>query len=238
MKCVLVTGGSRGIGRAAVCRLADMGYCVAFTYNTSREDAFRLASDTGALAIRADCRVRDDIESAVEQVLERYRKIDVLINNAGISLDRLVIDTSDEEYRNVMDTNLYGVFATMRAVLPCMIRRRSGSIINISSMWGIAPAANEAIYSASKAAVIALTRATANEVASAGVRINCIAPGVIDTGMNSVYTEKELMGITDRIPQGRIGTVDNVVDGIMFLAEDVSSYVTGQVLGINGGMVY
>ena len=171
----------------------------------------------------------------MERVVREQGRLDVLICNAGVSLNRMLMDTTDEEYRRVMDTNVYGVFSAARAAVRRMFWQHQGSVITVSSVWGQTGGSCEAVYSASKAAVIGLTRALAKETAQAGIRVNCIAPGLIDTCMNSMLTEKEKEEISEEIPLGRIGTPEEAADAAFFLAGEGASYITGQVIGVNGG---
>ncbi len=235
MRTVLITGGSAGIGAAAVRRFAAAGDRVFFTWLRGEEAARSLERETGARALQADVCSPEMTSAAVQAVLGAAEHIDVLVCNAGTALNRMLMDTTDEEYRQVMDTNVYGVFNTVRAVLPDMFWRRQGAVITVSSVWGQSGGSCEAVYSASKAAVIGMTRALAREVAGSGIRVNCVAPGMIDTRMNSMFTEDEKREISEEIPLGRIGTPEEVADAIFFLAGGEASYLTGQVLGVNGG---
>ncbi len=235
MRNVLITGGSRGIGAAMVRRFAKNGDRVFFTWLHSEEKALALAGETGAEALRADAASGAETEKAVRAAEERAGGIDVLICSAGISLTGMIMDTTDEEYRRVMDTNVYGPFAAIRAALPGMFWRRRGCILTVSSIWGQRGASCEAVYSASKAALIALTQAAAGEAASAGVRVNCIAPGLIDTDMNRRLSETDVRDLAEEIPLGRMGTPEEVAETAFFLCGDSAAYITGQVLSVNGG---
>ena len=217
-------------------RFAEIGNRVVFTYKQSKRAADALSKETGAISMKLDV-TNKSADEAVKRIIREYGSVDVLINNAGISHQCLLMDTRDEDYQRVMDTNVYGTFNMMRAVLPSMVERRSGVIINISSVWGQTGGACETVYSASKAAVIGLTRATAKEVASAGIRVNCIAPGLIDTEMNSELTEESVAELIREIPLGRIGRPDDVVNAALFLSSDNASYITGEVLSVNGGWI-
>ena len=222
-RVALITGGSRGIGAAMVRRFCAAGIRVAFTFRQSAAEAAKLAEETGALSVQMD--VTDGaVAEAVRGIIRAQGRIDILVNNAGVALNRLL-----------MDTNVYGTFNVTRAVLPHMIERRGGAIINLSSIWGQEGGAGEAVYSASKAAVIGLTRATAKEVASAGIRVNCIAPGIIDTAMNAELSAGDVAEICDGIPLGRVGSPADVAEAALFLASDAARYITGQVLPVNGG---
>ena len=177
------------------------------------------------------------VANVVKQAIDTFGRIDVLINNAGVASQGLFTDISDIEWNEVLDVNLNGVFNVTQAVLPYMIRQKSGSIINISSMWGQVGASCEVAYSAAKAGVIGLTKALAKEVGPSGVRVNCIAPGLIETGMNQELTLEDVAAIVDVTPLGRIGSTNDVASSALFLASDESSFITGQVLGVNGGYI-
>ncbi len=235
MRNVVIIGGSRGIGAAMVRRFTWNGDRVFFTYLRAEEDAKRLAAETGAEAIRADAASGAETAEAIRTAEEKAGAIDALICNAGVSLTKMLTDTTDEEYRRVMETNVYGPFAAIRAALPGMFWRRKGCIVTVSSIWGQSGASCEAVYSASKAAVIALTQAAAKEAAGSGVRINCVAPGLIDTEMNSHLTEEDLEDLAEEIPMGRMGTPEEVAETAFFLCGDAAGYLTGQVIGVNGG---
>ena len=235
MRNVLIIGGSRGIGEAIVRRFAQAGDKVFFTYLHSEEAAKTLADETGATALWADASSGTDTERVVKTVLEQDGRIDVLICSAGVSLTRMLADTTDEDYNRVMNTNVYGAFASIRAALREMFWQRRGCILTISSIWGQSGASCEAVYSASKAAVIALTQATAKEAASSGIRVNCIAPGLIDTAMNDHLTASEKRKLEEEIPAGRMGTPGEVAETAFFLCSDAAGYITGQVVSVNGG---
>lgn len=236
-KVVFITGGSRGIGASAVRKFSSEGYKVVFTYLLSEEKADKLADECGATAIKADSSSSLEIKKAIDSTIEKYGKIDVLVNNAGISEFSLFTDITDDMWHKMIDTNLSSVFYASRAVLPSMISRKDGCIINVSSMWGEVGASCEVHYSASKAGVIGLTKALAKEVGLSGIRVNCVSPGAIDTDMNSHLTKEDIEELKDEIPLARIGKPEEIADAIYFLASDGASYITGQVLGVNGGMI-
>ncbi len=236
-KVVLITGGSRGIGACAVRRFAREGYRVAFTYLKSEEIAISLANEVGALAIKADGASSEQINDAVRATLEKFGRIDVLINNVGISEFALFTDITDEAWHRMLDTNLSSAFYASRAVLPHMINKKSGCIINVSSMWGEVGASCEVHYSVSKAGLIGLTKALAKEVGPSGVRVNCVSPGLIKTDMNASLNSDAIEEIREETPLERIGTVDEVCDALLFLAGESSSFITGQILGVNGGLI-
>lgn len=234
---IWITGGSSGIGKAAVRKFAGAGDQVAFTFLHSEAAARALESETGAFAIRADVSDSAQVNRARDAILSRFGRIDVLVCAAGVAGKGLLMDQTDEAYDRIMNTNLFGTFAAIRAVLPCMIERRGGSIVTVSSMWGETGGACEALYSASKAGIIGLTRAVAKEVGSAGIRVNCISPGVIDTPMNADLSPEDVDSLVEETPLGRIGMAEEVAEAICFLAGESAGFITGQVLPVNGGIV-
>ena len=235
MKRVLVTGGSRGIGAAAVRLFAAHGWQVIANYRCSEEQARTLAAETGCSLCRADVSEAEDRKKLLEFTENTFGGIDVLVNNAGISLFGLFDTIPAAEVRQMYGVNLTGTVELCRLFLPQMLRRKSGCIVNVSYVWGISGASCEVDYSAAKAAVAGLTRALAREVGPSGVRVNCVAPGVIDTDMNSQLTYEEMLALTDEIPLMRLGTAEEAAKAIFFLASDDSAYITGQVLGVDGG---
>ena len=235
MRTVLITGGSQGIGAAMVRRFAAAGDQVYFTWSKDEEAAKELAVYTGAAAILADTRDAEKAASIIHEIVETHGSLDVLICNAGVSLRRMIMDTTDEEFSRVLDTNLFGVFCYARAALKQMFWQHSGVILTVSSIWGHTGGSCEAVYSASKAAVIGFSRAMAAEVASSGIRVNCLAPGMIDTRMNDLLSREEKEEIMRDIPLGRIGTPEEVAETAFFLAGSGASYITGQVIGVDGG---
>ena len=237
MKNVLVNGGSRGIGRAIVELFCERGYTVAFTYNNSLKEANELSLKTGALAVKADSASESEVNSAVAVVEEAIGKIDILINNAAISSSGLFTDVSYEEWRRMFAVNLDGAFLYSKRVLPGMIREHCGRIINISSMWGITGASCEVNYSATKAALIGMTKALAKEVGPSGITVNCIAPGLIDTDMNKNLSEDDITSLVDETPLSRIGNPRDVAEAALFLAGESSAFITGEVLNVNGGFL-
>ena len=236
-RVIWITGGSSGIGKAAVRKFVGAGDRVAFTFLHSEAAARALESETGAFAIRADVSDSAQVNRARDAILSRFGKIDVLVCAAGVAGKGLLMDQTDEAYNRIMNTNLFGTFAVIRAVLPCMIERRGGSIVTVSSMWGETGGACEALYSASKAGIIGLTRAVAKEVGSAGIRVNCISPGVIDTPMNADLSPEDVDSLVEETPLGRIGMAEEVAEAICFLAGEGAGFITGQVLPVNGGIV-
>jgi len=237
MKTVLITGGSRGIGRAAVELFSKEGYNVAFTYKSSYEAAMELSEKCGALAIKADSESESEIKEAVKKVRETFGGIDVLINNAAVSSFSLLTDLSLAEWNRVVNTSLTGAFLFTREALPDMIRNKWGRIINVSSMWGTAGASCEVHYSAAKAGIIGFTKALAKELGPSGITVNAVAPGVINTDMNKSLDKEELKALTEDTPVGRIGECEDVSRAILFLADEKSSFITGEIMNISGGFV-
>lgn len=243
MKTALITGASRGIGTACAIALAKSGYNIVLNYNNSEEKALALKKiiednySVAVLAVKADVADKAQVDIMVEKALDNFNDIDVLVNNAGVSLLKLFTDTTVDEWNKVISTNLTSVYNCCHTVLQNMVRNHRGSIINISSMWGQVGASCEVAYSASKAGVIGLTKALAKEVAPSNIRVNCVAPGVIMTDMMSSFSDEDLELIREDIPMGEIGTAKNVADAVAFLASDRAQYITGQVIGVNGGMV-
>ncbi len=235
MLTALITGGSRGIGAAAVRAFASAGYRTAFFYLNSESAAQSLAAETGALPIRCDLRDSASVSSACAQVQRQFGHIDVLVNNAGIAQQKLFTDITDDDWRAMLDTNLSGAFYACRAVLPDMISRRYGRIINVSSIWGQAGASCEVHYSAAKAGLIGLTKALAKEVAPSGVTVNCVCPGVIETDMLSSFTQDDLAVLAEETPVGRLGMPEDIAHSIVWLADPKSGFTTGQIIGVNGG---
>ena len=237
MKNVLINGGSRGIGRAMVELFSERGYSVAFTYRSSDAEAGELSALTGALAIKADSSCEEDVLRAVDTVEERLGTVDILINNAAISSFSLFTDISYEDWRKMFAVNLDGAFLYSKRTLPGMISKKRGRIINVSSMWGITGSSCEVHYSATKAALIGMTKALAKEVGPSGITVNCIAPGVIDTEMNARLSAEDIAALTDETPLMRVGTPREVAQAALFLAGDGAAFITGEVLNVNGGFV-
>lgn len=241
-KVALITGASRGIGRAEAKRFAQEGYQVIANYHHAKEQVMELAQEMAqqgysVIPMQADVSDPMQVEQMVEEVLRQFHHIDVLVCNAGIAKQGLLTDFTPESWREIMAVNLDSVFYCCRAVLPDMIRRQSGCIITTSSMWGITGASCEVPYSTSKAAIIGLTKALAKEVGSSGIRVNCIAPGVIDTEMNGNLTPEVMEELREETPLCQIGTAEQVAACAAFLAGEDASFVTGQVLSANGGFV-
>ncbi len=233
MKTVLITGGSRGIGAACVRRFAAAGDTVYFLYRFNEQAAQKLSAETGAIGVKCD--VSDKV--AVAKAFETLPGFDVLVNNAGIAGFSLFQDLSEEAWEEMMQTHLGGTYRCSKAVLPYMISQKAGCIINLSSMWGQVGASCEVAYSAAKAGIIGLTKALSKEVGPSGIRVNCVAPGVIDTEMNAALPQEALDELADETPLNRIGTAEEVADIVYWLSSEQSSFVTGQVIAPNGGFV-
>ncbi|MCF0120124.1 MAG: 3-oxoacyl-ACP reductase FabG [Oscillospiraceae bacterium] len=230
---VLITGASRGIGRACAEEFAHAGHEVYINYVSSAGKAAELARTLGATAIQGDVAITED----VARLAQECGDIDVLVCCAGIAKSGLVTDFSDEEIRRIFDVNFFGTLNCIRAFLPGMIHRKSGVIITVSSMWGEVGASCESVYSASKAAVIGLTKSLAKELGPSGIRVNCISPGVIDTDMNAKLTQADMEALRDETPLECIGSPSDVAKAALFLASDNAAFITGQVIRVNGGFV-
>jgi len=241
-KSALVTGGSRGIGRAIVLRLADQGADVCFSYRDNAAAAEETAGEVvrlGRQGIAHQANVTDPeaAEGLVKAAIDAYGKVDILVNNAGITRDDLIMRMTPENWRDVLETNLFGAFYTLKAVSRPMLRAKSGRIINISSVSGQAGQEGQANYSSAKAGLIGLTKASARELASRGITVNAVAPGFVMTELTQDLPERLLDLARERTPLGRFGTPEDVANAVAFLASDEAAYITGQVLAVDGGLV-
>ena len=240
-KACLVTGGSRGIGKAIALSFAKAGADVAITYARSSEAAEAVKAEIEALGQKAKCIQADAVdftqaEAVINEIVSDWGKVDVLVNNAGITKDNLIMRMSEEQWDDVITTNLKSIFNYSKAAARPMMKNRGGSIINMSSVVGLTGNAGQSNYSASKAGIIGFTKSYAKELASRGIRANVIAPGFITTDMTDALSEKVMDGIKAVTPLGRAGEAQEVADACMFLASDMSSYITGEVIRVDGGM--
>ena len=241
-KCALITGATRGIGKQIAITLAKQGYNIALNYRKENEELENTKKEiekigVQILAVKGDVANFEDCENFVKQVIERFGQIDVLVNNAGITKDMLLMRMKKEDFEQVIDTNLVGTFNVTKNVVPCMMKARSGRIINISSVVGISGNAGQTNYSASKAGIIGFTKSLAKEIASRNILVNAVAPGFIETNMTDVLKDDVKQEIAKNIPLKRMGTTQDVANVVKFLASDDSSYITGQVINVDGGML-
>ena len=243
LKTAVVTGASRGIGAAIAIALAKSGYNVILGYKENRERAEKLCEviisgyGVSAEAVKCDVRSSEDAKNIIDRAGKVYGSVDVLVNNAGVSQQKLFTDITDEDWQKMISTNLTGVFNTCREGAKYMISQKSGSIVNISSMWGQVGASCEVHYSASKAGVIGLTKALAKELAPSNIRVNCVCPGVVMTDMMKDFSDEDVSCLTEETPLTRLGRPKNIADAVAFLCSDRADFITGQVLGVNGGFV-
>ena len=237
-KTVLITGSSRGIGAAMAKLFYENGYNVAINYNNSEKEAKELCSSLpGSLLLKGDVSNESDVRTMVEKSVEHFGKIDVLINNAGISQTGLLQDISLSDWERLFSINVTGTFLMSKYAAKNMIANHSGKIINISSIWGVSGASCESCYSASKGAVIAFTKALAKELGASNITVNCIAPGFIDTDMNKNISKEDTQTFCNETPLGRIGTPNEVAKAALFLASENADFITGQILGVDGGAI-
>ena len=229
---ILITGASRGIGREIAIKLAKNGNRVIANYNKSEERANILKQENNNIEIyKADVSRREEVHKMVTDVIQKYGKIDVLINNAGISEEKMFIDVTDADWNRMINVNLYSVFCVTQEVLPNMVAQKNGCIINISSIWGLVGASCESIYSVSKAGIDAITKSLAKELGPSGIRVNSIAPGIIDTDMNKNLNQQEMDQIKESIPLEKIGKAIDIAKCVEWLVDD--KYTTGQIISIN-----
>lgn len=241
-KTVLITGASRGIGRETARLFAINGYNVLINYNRSKLPADELCislkkDGLSADTFKADVSIRTEVDKMTEHCIDKFGSIDVLVNNAGISRISVFGDISEKEWDEVMSVNLKGVFNCCQSVLPHMLNNKKGSIINVSSIWGMAGASCEVHYSAAKAGVIGLTKALAKELGPSNIKVNCVAPGIIKTDMVNSFSEKELNQLKEATPLMKLGESKDIAACMLFLASENADFITGQVISPNGGFV-
>ncbi len=241
-KVALITGATRGIGKQVAITLSENGYNIALNYRTENDDLEKLKKEiqknnVEVLAVQGDVSNFQDCEKIVKHIIEKFGRIDVLVNNAGITKDMLLARMKEEDFKNVIDVNLVGTFNVTKNVISYMMKARSGRIINLSSVVGISGNAGQSNYSASKAGIIGFTKSLAKEVASRNILVNAIAPGFIQTNMTDVLKDEIKEEIAKTIPLKRMGTAEDVANLVKFLVSDDSSYITGQVINVDGGML-
>ncbi len=240
MKTILITGASRGIGKEIAIEFAKKGYNIVLNYNNTKvEDLIKQIENLGVkvLPCKADMSKFNEIKQMVDSAIKTFGKIDVLVNNAGVSLTKLIQDCTQEEIEHVIAVNTIGVINMCKLVTPNMISEKAGRIINISSIWGEVGACIESVYSASKGAVISFTKALAKELSPSNINVNCVCPGVIDTDMLNEYSQQDKNELKNQTPLNRLGTPKDVANAVCFLASEEASFITGQVITIDGGFI-
>lgn len=241
-KSVVITGASRGIGRACAVAFARCGYNVLIGYNQNKAAAEETLAAVLSFGVKgvifaADISKQDEARRLISKAMYEFGRIDVLVNNAGIARANIMTDVTEKDFYDLFSLNVGGVYFVSQAVIPEMINAGGGKIVNISSMWGQVGASMETLYSATKSAVIGLTKAMAKELAPSKINVNCVCPGVIDTDMNSCYDEKTMEDLRQRTPLERIGTAEDIAGSVLFLSSDNADFITGEVLSVNGGFV-
>jgi len=241
-KCAIVTGASRGIGKAVALKLASLGANIVINYRSNEKEALEVESQikelgVETLCVKGDISKSDEVEKLIASAKEKFGSIDIMVNNAGITKDTLILRMKEEDFDSVIDVNLKGVFNCLKAITPIMIKQKHGKIINLSSVVGISGNAGQVNYSASKAGVIGMTKSLAKELGSRGINVNAVAPGYIETDMTESLGEKYKEEMKNSIPLKRLGTANDVAEVVAFLASESSNYVTGQVIQVDGGML-
>ena len=241
-KCAIVTGAAKGIGKAIALKLASLGANIVLNYRSSEEKAIETENEIRALGVevlrvKGDISNISDVENLINSAKEKFGKIDIMVNNAGITKDTLILRMKEEDFNSVIDVNLKGVFNCLKTITPVMVKQKSGKIINLSSVVGIAGNAGQVNYAASKAGVIGMTKSLAKEIGARGITVNAVAPGFIETDMTEVLGEKFKEETKKAIPLKRLGKTEDVANAVAFLASEDASYITGQVIQVDGGMV-
>ncbi|MDP4087933.1 MAG: 3-oxoacyl-[acyl-carrier-protein] reductase [Bacillota bacterium] len=241
-KCAVVTGAGKGIGRAIALKLAEQGANIVINYRSSEKEAEEVVqaieeAGGAAFAVKADVSKFDEAEKLIKGAQEKFGRVDILVNNAGITKDTLLLRMKEEDFDSVISVNLKGCFNCVKHVSPIMLKQKSGRIINISSVIGLVGNAGQANYAASKAGIIGLTKSVAKELGSRGITVNAVAPGFIETDMTDVLSDKIKESMQDSIPLKRLGKTSDVAEAVAFLASEGASYITGQVINVDGGMV-
>lgn len=241
-KCAIVTGAAKGIGKAIALKLASLGANIVLNYRSSEEKAIETENEIKALGVevlrvKGDISNISDVENLINSAKEKFGKIDIMVNNAGITKDTLILRMKEEDFNSVIDVNLKGVFNCLKTITPVMVRQKSGKIINLSSVVGIAGNAGQVNYAASKAGVIGMTKSLAKEIGARGITVNAVAPGFIETDMTEVLGEKFKEETKKAIPLKRLGKPEDVANVVAFLASEDADYITGQVIQVDGGMV-
>ena len=236
MKNVLITGGSRGIGKACVYEFSNNGYRVFLNYNKSSE-AEKIKNETGAVIVKADVSDSKQVNDMAEFIHTNYGKIDVIVNNAGISQQKLFTDITENDWDRMFDVNMKSMYLVTKAFVDDMVHEKKGKIINISSVWGIAGASCEVAYSACKGGINSFTKALAKELGPSGICVNCVAPGVIETEMNSHLTKEDFDCLCEETPLERLGKPEEIAKTVRFFASENADFITGQVVNVDGGMV-
>jgi len=241
-KCAVITGASRGIGKAIALKLASLGANIVINYRSNEKEALEVENEiknmgAEAIIVKGDISKAQEVENLVLVAKEKFGNIDIMVNNAGITKDTLILRMKEEDFDSVIDVNLKGVFNCLKAITPIMVKQKHGKIINLSSVVGITGNAGQVNYSASKAGVIGMTKSLAREVGSRGITVNAVAPGYIETDMTEALGDKYKEEMKKNIPLKRLGKAEDVAEVVAFLASESSNYVTGQVIQVDGGML-